>query len=74
MSSPPPDDTQRAEDFKREKDATLGTDKPATSPPPQDVKRRSLVFDAEGDKADDDTVHAKKDEADVEKDKVAAKD
>ena len=75
LSSPPPDDTKRAEDFKREMDATLGADTPATSPPPQDVKRRSLVFDAEGDKTtDDDKAHAKKDEADVEKDKVAAKD
>jgi hypothetical protein len=48
VSSPPPEDIKRAEDFKREKDAAVG-DTPA-SPPPQDIKRRSLFFDAEKDK------------------------
>ena len=69
MSSPPPDDHKRADDFKREMDSTLGVDKPATSPLPQDIKRRSLVFDAEDEKtdADDDKSHAK-DKTDVEKD------
>jgi hypothetical protein len=37
---------KRAEDFKMEKEATVG----GTSP--VDVKRRSLFFDAEKDKAD----------------------
>ncbi|KAL1795548.1 hypothetical protein ACET3X_005772 [Alternaria dauci] len=48
VSSPPPGDLQRAEDFKREKDATIG-DTPE-SPPPADVKRRSLFFDADAEK------------------------
>jgi hypothetical protein len=46
VSSPPPADAKRAEDFKGEKEATVG----GTSP--VDVKRRSLFFDAEKDKAD----------------------
>jgi len=48
VSSPPPGDLKRAEDFKRDKEAIVG-DTPA-SPPPPDVKRRSLFFDAEKDK------------------------
>ncbi|KAI4635793.1 uncharacterized protein J4E87_000750 [Alternaria ethzedia] len=48
VSSPPPGDLKRAEDFKRDKEAVVG-DTPA-SPPPPDVKRRSLFFDAEKDK------------------------
>ncbi|KAF7679071.1 lalv9 family protein [Alternaria burnsii] len=51
VSSPPPSDLKRAEDFKREKDATIG-DTPA-SPPPADVKRRSLFFDADAEKTKD---------------------
>jgi hypothetical protein len=45
-SSPPPTDIKRAEDFKREKEATVGGSSPV------DVKRRSLFFDAEKDKSD----------------------
>lgn len=48
VSSPPPGDLKRAEDFQREKDGVVGN-APA-SPPPPDVKRRSLFFDAEKDK------------------------
>jgi len=47
VSSPPLGDLKRAEDFKRDKEAVVG-DTPA-SPPPPDVKRRSLFFDADAE-------------------------
>ncbi|CAO2653622.1 Nn.00g030330.m01.CDS01 [Neocucurbitaria sp. VM-36] len=55
VSSPPPSagptpgDVKRAEEFKREKDRTIGS--VTSPPPPPDVKRESLFFDAEKDRA-----------------------
>lgn len=55
VSSPPPsagptpDDLKRTEEFKREKDQTIGG--VASPPPPPDVKRESLFFDAEKDRS-----------------------
>lgn len=76
VSSPAPDDNKRAEDFKKAKDALIGVDIPATSPLPREIKRRTLVFDAEDNKADFDydlietekkTVNDEKDKDDAEK-------
>jgi hypothetical protein len=76
VSSPTPDDTKRAEDFKKAKDATVGVDEPVTSPLPREIKRRTLVFDAEDDKAgtEEDKAVARDDKAIAEGHKADAEE
>ncbi|EMD62406.1 hypothetical protein COCSADRAFT_191659 [Bipolaris sorokiniana ND90Pr] len=76
VSSPTPDDSKRAEDFKKAKDALIGVDIPATSPLPREIKRRTLVFDAEDNKAytDYDLVETENKNVNTEKDTDVAEE